>query len=67
LEHEIRRKSLQVPFDLLVEPLGGGPIKPGQVRVQHDPLPANKQDARFDLVQENDFGFIVLAHLPDST
>ena len=44
LEGEIRREAILIPFDLLVETLGGYAINRRQVRIENHPLPANSDD-----------------------
>jgi hypothetical protein len=59
-EHEIVRKTVPVAFHLFVEPLRGHSVQLGQVRVEHDLVSSNEQNARFDSFRWDDrlcFGF----------
>ena len=48
LEHKIRRKTLPVPFYLLVQMPDADPIKFGEVAIENDPVVAEDQNSRFD-------------------
>ena len=43
-KHEIRRKTRGIAPNLFVETLGGYTVKNSQIRVQNDPLAAQRED-----------------------
>jgi len=56
LEQEIRREAVRVALYLLVEPLGGNAVNPGQVHIQDDSLAAHDMDERVHRFQHDSLG-----------
>jgi hypothetical protein len=54
LKHEVRRKTVGVPFDLLIEPFRGHTVEFGLVRIQDDLLASNQQNPVLNLLHGND-------------
>lgn len=44
LEHEVRRKALDIAFHGLVQALGANPVKLGQIRIENDLFVADAMD-----------------------
>jgi hypothetical protein len=55
LEHEIRRKSVQIPFHGPDQGLGLDSIQQREVGIEHDVLPAQPQDGRPNPFNGHDF------------
>jgi len=53
LEHEVRRETLRIASDLLVQRLGRDAVEVGKVAVQKDPLAAQDQDAPFGALNDD--------------
>ncbi len=53
LEHEIEGKSIDIPFHLFVETLGGNLIQLRKIFIEHDFQATNNMDAMFNRLQGN--------------